>query len=1707
MRKALRITLWILGSIILLVLLVVLLISTPPGKRIVRQQALKFLRSKLGTEVQIGDIDYALPKMIVLKDVLFLDQKRDTLLAGKELRVDITMLKLLDNTVDVQQVYLNGINAHIYRLAPDTTFNFDYIIKAFATAPKDTTKPTDTTAGMTFHLDKLMLRNVRFRMNDYTGGMQMDYAIRNLDLTMNELDPTTMTYHVNRLRGEGIRAHIIQDTSLLPPSPDTSTTPLNMDLAANELSLRDVVYIQEQRESQFLMSFQVGRLLTHPQKIDINNQSIDIRDFLLENAVADIRIGAPAADIAARTADSAIETNPAPAAKWRVNAQKVNLNQIDFAFNNDALPRQAYGMDYGHLHLQGFQLAAADIHYTTDTIAGAIRNMQALEHSGLVLNQLKTRFIYHPQGATLEDLYLQTDKTILQRSLSIKYPSLEALNRNLNLMQVQLDVRNSIVGMKDVLIFAPQLRQQPFFQQNQNGQLRLTAIANGSMSDLQLSKLAVSGLGQTEVDVQGRLFQLADPNKLSYQLQIRKLQSSRNDLEPLLPPAALAQVRLPDRFWLTGSISGTTTAFQPNLMLVSTDGMASIRGRMDMTTGREQYDLVLQTRVLQLGRLLKQDTLLGAITADIKAAGQGFDPKTMRARASGTISSAFFQGYTYQNISFGGDIAAQKANFRLNAQDPNARLQLTGRADLGGKYPAISAQGMIDSIDLQALRFYGSEMRVHGQLLVDVPEMNPDYPRGTISIFNPLITTNGTRYSLDTFLITARPGSDSGNNIWVQAQVLEAHLWGKMPLTRIGDIVQYQINRHYKMADSLRLADTNLAKRFNLPEDYDLNVQAHVARHPLIQGFVPGLTRLDTIGLQASVTPENLQLHLQAPSIQYANYVISGLTVNVTGNQDSLAFQAGVQRFTQGTALDFYNTRISGGVHTDSLDARVSISDADSTQRFALAASLQQKRDTQIIRLGEGLVLNYKPWNVAQPNAIAFGPQGFYLQNVSISNGAERLEASSEQPRFGAPIQATISDFLLGNLTEIISQDTTLLANGVLQGTVSVLSLNPAPQLQSDLKITNLSVLGDTVGDLNLAVKTANEQALDANVQITGRGNDIRLTGLYFLKPNAAGNTFDLNLQLSPLNVANFEGATGNAIRNTSGNLVGNMQFRGSLKAPNLNGEIRTEQLRTTVSMLNAPFFLPSEAISFSGQNIRFNNFSIQDSAGNKAMLNGALLLRSMYDMSLNLGLRADRWQPINSTAAGNKDFFGKLFLSTDLDIRGPVAAPDISGSVNILEGTDMTVAIPQAEPGLEDREGVVAFVDMSLPGGPGMLRPKQGDSAQKSKSFVPLGSNVDVNLNLNDNASFTVLVDAATGDFLRIKGNTSLNASVQPDGTIGLTGTYEIVDGMYQLNYNFLRRDFRIQRGSNIIFSGEPTEAEVNLTAVYEANVAPYDLVARQVQDPAELNFYKQRIPFDVQLKITRQMLQPRISFDIVLPEERNYRVSSDVVDVVRARLTDIRTDESELNKQVFALIVLNRFIGEDPFQSGAGGSGVEGIARQSASRFVSEQLNRFAGGLVKGLDLTVDLATSEDYTTGERRNRTDLNLGASKRLFNDRLTVTVGNNFQLEGARNTNQNTSLIPGNLAADYDLSNDQRYRVRFFRRNQDQGAFDGYIVETGVSFILQVDYNRFRQVFMSRKKREELRKERRRRKEEREKQDSTRQAIIPDNRYLNLTRRR
>ncbi len=355
----------------------------------------------------------------------------------------------------------------------------------------------------------------------------------------------------------------------------------------------------------------------------------------------------------------------------------------------------------------------------------------------------------------------------------------------------------------------------------------------------------------------------------------------------------------------------------------------------------------------------------------------------------------------------------------------------------------------------------------------------------------------------------------------------------------------------------------------------------------------------------------------------------------------------------------------------------------------------------------------------------------------------------------------------------------------------------------------------------------------------------------------------------------------------------------------------------------------------------------------------------------------------------------------------------------------------------------------------------------------------IAININIDKNAEFNLIVDEGNGDFLKIQGEAALSGGIDPSGKINLAGSYEIEQGAYDLSFNFLHRRFDIQKGSTIVWTGEPTKANINITAVYIANTPALDLVSAELSANENANYFRQKLPFEVDLIMKGELLKPDLSFDIVLPEGKSYNLGKTELSIIENKLALIKQEPSELNKQVFALLLLGRFITENPFASSGDGFSAESFARQSVSQLLTEQLNNLASDLIKGVDINFDVAsTSSDYSTGEKQTRTDLNVALSKRLLNDRLTVSIGSSFELQGTQSSTpgakNQTSNLAGNVSVDYKLSKDGRYALRAYRKNEYEGVLEGYIIETGVGFVLSVDYNKFKQIFLTKKQREEKR---------------------------------
>jgi hypothetical protein len=549
----------------------------------------------------------------------------------------------------------------------------------------------------------------------------------------------------------------------------------------------------------------------------------------------------------------------------------------------------------------------------------------------------------------------------------------------------------------------------------------------------------------------------------------------------------------------------------------------------------------------------------------------------------------------------------------------------------------------------------------------------------------------------------------------------------------------------------------------------------------------------------------------------------------------------------------------------------------------------------------------------------------------------------------------------------------------------------------------------------------------------------------------------NLHLVVDSLDMQVLKPFSADQLKDASGNVKAKVDIEGSFDQPSVKGVINFENVYVTSKMLGQKFKLEQDEVKVDASGIHFKEFSLEDSLGNKAILDGDLFTKNFRAYDFNLKLLANNFNLVNSTQADNQLFFGKLNIDADMKITGNLETPIVTAKLKANGNTNLTVVMPGSNPELQSREGVVNFID-SKKINDTITKIIINDSLVSHAAFS--GLILSTTIETDTAAVFTMVIDSQTGDAISVKGKTSLVAGLDGSGKISLSGLYEVEKGSYQFSLNMLKKNFEIVKGSTITWTGNPLSAIVNIKALYKLRSSPIDLVEQQLvgQTPTEINKYKQRVPVEVYMIMTGDLIKPEIKFDVTIPEQEISRWP-----IVDEKLQKLRTDESEMNKQVFALLILGRFVGEDITQNNTGATTTGTMVRQSVSGVLSSQLNRVAGGLVKGVDLNFDFESQDDYSSGTAQTRTDLKVGMSRSLNNDRIKVNVGANVPLEGASST-QNASVITSDVQVDYMISKDGKYMLRTYSKNNYEGVIEGQIIETGVTFIFTVEYDKFREMF-------------------------------------------
>jgi len=1667
LRKALKIFLWFVGSVIALFLLIVLLLQIPWVQNKVKDKAVSYLEKKIGTDVQVGSIEIGLPKKVIINGIYLESQSGDTLFAGEKLAVDISLFKLFSNEVEINSIALTGITANVSR-DKDAVFNFDYIIKAF-----DSGKPKDTTASkpLKFSIKKVELDRVRVKYNDDITKNYLTANITRFNTKIKNFDLDKMEFEVPSINLAGLKVRFKQDmvdeiAGTTQKAAEEASKQPDLKLKLGNISLSDIDIGYDNKGSRLDTGLTLKTLDIDVEEVNLKTQIIALKSITLDGLKGQLAFGK-----FERQAQQVLpeQSTAVQQAQWKFKLNNVDVKDVAFKFDDQNSVPVAKGIDYKHLDISNLNLQAKDFNYGLNAISGNINKLTVKDKSGLDVQELHTQFTYGPKGAKLADLYIETPQTLIKDRIAVIYPSLDAITKDLGSLSVDANLEGSQIGFKDVLIFAPALADTAPFKGNPNGSIYINSTVEGKVGDIRIANLELRGIGTTLIAASGHIKGLPDVKTAYFDLNVRDFRSTAKDITTFLPAGTLPQnIQIPANIAFKGSFRGTISNFSTDVNLASSYGNAKIKATFDQShKGRERYNANVDIANFDVGALLNNDSI-GRITLRAKVKGTGFNPQTANATIDGRVIKAEYNSYTYKDLVLKGAINKGAFDVVAAMDDPNLDFQLDAKGGFNGKFPKGKIHLNVDIADLDKLNLHAGPLKLRGNVDAAIDDSNPENLNGVVSLHHFMFVNAEEEFALDSINITAKTTPDT-TDIHIKSQFLHASAVGKYKISQLPVAINRTIAKYYQTG-AVDTAGTISPQKvvFDMRVDND----------PILYKLLPQITRLEPITLKGRYDSQGDTLILNGaiPRVVYGENVISGIELMAEARDTAMVYSVRIEGVENKT-FQLANTSVTGDVKDNVVTYNLVVDDRKKAEQYKIAGKMEAKDGaTELVLNPDGLMLNYEEWTVADDNLIRFGKDGLYARNFDISHDGGSIKLNSESETTNAPLNVALDNFKIETLTNMVQKEESKF-KGTLNGTANVKNLTTSPLFTADLDVTDFAVAKDTVGNIKIQVNNAVANTYAAKVAITGQGNEVNLDGTY----NTEGSSFDMTLDLQKINMTSIQAFTMGALKDGEGYLSGDFKVTGTTTDPNVNGDLKFNNVGVRVTQLNSFFSGINDNIRFTDAGIEMDNFKVEDEKNNLLTIDGSIATTDYQSFGFDMNVNAENFRAVNSKATDNDFYYGDLFIDADLNIKGTMESPVINGDLKINEDTKFTVVLPQQDPSIADREGVVEFVDEDNAEIRQRLQIEQAVNTTDAK-----GMDVSVNISIVKEAELNLVIDKGNGDFLQLKGEAELTGGIDPSGKTTLTGRYEFSEGAYQMTFNFLKRKFDIQEGSYILWTGEPTSANIDITAIYKTEAPPIDLVDDVITN--DRNTYKQKIPFNTILKMEGELLKPELSFDIQVPEG-NYNVSTTVLNTTKSRLDQLRQQPSELNKQVFALLLLNRFIGENPFASEAGGQSGEALARQSVSKILSQQLNNLAADLVSGVELNFDLESTEDYTTGEQAQRTDLNVGISKKLLNDRLKVTVGSSFGLEGPQQANEETTNIAGDVSVDYQLTQDGRYMVRAYRKNEYQVALQGQVIETGVAFVITMDYNKFRELFhrsAEEKEQRQREKERKAREKEEEK---------------------
>lgn len=1171
MKRLLHIIVWILVGISLLIGGIVIYIQSPTGQDFLTKEIVSYLRKKLHTKVEIQKVRFDFPDWISLENVYIEDLKKDTLISGKRIYLDVDMLALLQNRADINQVELQGIRLKVNRILPDTTFNFNFILNAFdsgANEPKKPSKPFDV------DMKAVKLQNVHITYKDAVLGTDADATFAYLETKFDKFNLNQSQYHlasINGNRGSVIlnlykplaKTTTIADIAETPKSPSDT-----LDFNFKKLNLNNISWLFESSEDGIRSGGKIDTIQAEGDKVYLENQEIKLPKILLNNATAFVEFAKmPKKEIQAAKKDT-IESK-----SWTLNLGEIAVKNANLRYDDNNTAPQPKGLDPAHIGIEKLGFKLNKFVFAKNQISGELKNTTFNEKSGLDVKNISSDFVYTDKTLILSKLLIKTPNTLLQDGLAMQYNSVEDFSKNLGNIGVKLNLKKSQLAVKDLLILMPTLAENPTFKGKTNEIIKVDGTLTGRVNNLVVSKLTVDGFGEMHLQVKGKILGLPNTDKMVLDMELGKLSMTKADILRMAGDSAIPKsIELPQFVNVVGKIKGSLQNLILDASLDSDLGGAAFKGTLkNITAAKNQiYDGRITLQEFDLGKLTKQPENVGKVTLDATIKGNGFDPKIMNTTIDGMARKAVVKGYEYNNLAIKGTIKDQIADFNASVNDENAKVVISTKVNLADEYPAIEAKVNVGELDLNKLKLYAGSLSLKGDIEMNMVSTNPENPLGKILINNAILSKDGKTIPLDNIDLDIR-NINNRRDISLKSPFLNAQIDGKFIYTQLSDIILTEVNKYFALPDIAYQPITT---------PYDLSINAKLNNHPIIQSFVAGITKLDTIRFNAQINNQRdttLQANVFIPQIEYDTSSINNARFKIFGANNRAEYEGNVSQILF-SDYRFRRIFIGGEVENNVLELNLLAKDSLNATRYGLAANLRSIDKKLRLNLAtKGTLIDYRAWEADSTGYLEYSPAGIYINNLQLRQDKQRLTINSLDIAPNSPLNIQIDSLNIKPFVTIATQDSTL-AGGTLNGLFKLTDYMNAPEFTGDLSIKNFVFTQIPIGDLKVNATNETSDRVSVLASILGNNNDINITGKYLLKQK---KPLDFTIDINKIGAKTVEAFSFGQLKNARGNLSGLLNLKGEPSKPVLDGEIKFDTVSFSLAQLGAIYRIQNQSMSF----------------------------------------------------------------------------------------------------------------------------------------------------------------------------------------------------------------------------------------------------------------------------------------------------------------------------------------------------------------------------------------------------------------------------------------------------------------------------------------------------------------------------------------------